>query len=91
MSRVSAATSSRCLNRMPAVSDNTSGSMASVSSATRALAHSTLSAMPGARWKALAKGWLRRRPTTSATWAESSAEARGTWARTMSSSRSRSG
>ena len=45
----SAATSSRCLNSTPAVPCTTSGSRCSVSSATRALAHSTLSAMPGAR------------------------------------------
>ena len=66
-SRVSAATSSRCLNRMPAVSVTTSGSSASVSSATSALAHSTLSAMPGARWNAPAKGWLRSRATNADT------------------------
>ena len=44
-----AATSSRCLNKMPAVSCTTSGSSCKVSSDTKALAHSTLSAMPGPR------------------------------------------
>jgi len=81
MSCVSAATSSRCLKSTPAVSRTTSGSTTSVSSATSALAHSTLSAMPGTRWKASAKGWLRSRATKSATCTASAALAPGTCAR----------